>query len=75
MRAASLSVLKLIESTPTLLAAHLRYFHNHGETIILVLAEREGADPVADPRPWPRHGAWYQRRWPGARNVPGTPGR
>jgi hypothetical protein len=41
----------MIESTPTLLAAHLRYFHDHGETIVRALAEREGVDPVADPRP------------------------
>jgi AcrR family transcriptional regulator len=45
-----LSALKLIESTPALLAAHLRYFHDDGETIVRVLAEREGVDP-ADPRP------------------------
>lgn len=45
-----LSALKLIESTPTLLAAHLRYFHDHGETLVRALAEREGVDP-ADPRP------------------------
>jgi AcrR family transcriptional regulator len=48
---AYLPVLKLIESTPTLLAAHLRYFHDHGEAMVSVLAEREGVDPVADPRP------------------------
>ena len=61
---AYLSVLKLVESTPTLLAAHLRYFHDHGETIVRVLAEREGVDPAAD-RPvtprrcWPRStGTW-----------------
>ena len=48
---AYLSVIKMIESTPTLLAAHLRYFHDHGETIVRALAEREGVDPVADPRP------------------------
>jgi AcrR family transcriptional regulator len=48
---AYLSALKLIESTPTLLAAHLRYFHDHGEAIVRVLAEREGIDPGTDPRP------------------------
>src|SRR6266567_2112116 len=48
---AYLSALKLIESTPTLLAAHLRYFHDHGEDIVRVLAEREGTDPGTDPRP------------------------
>jgi AcrR family transcriptional regulator len=46
-----LSVLELIESTPTLLAAHLRYFHDHDEALVAVLAAREGVDPDADPRP------------------------
>jgi AcrR family transcriptional regulator len=46
-----LSVLELIESTPTLLAAHLRYFHDHDEALVGVLARREGVDPDADPRP------------------------
>lgn len=49
-KSAYLSVLKLIESTPALLATHLRYFHEHAETIVRLLAEREGIDP-ADPRP------------------------
>ena len=48
---AYLAALKLIESTPALLAAHLRYFHDQGEAIVRVLAEREGVDPAADPRP------------------------
>jgi AcrR family transcriptional regulator len=46
-----LSVLKLIESTPTLLAASLRYVHDHDEAMVRVLARREGVDPAADPRP------------------------
>jgi AcrR family transcriptional regulator len=46
-----LSALKLIESTPPLLAAHLRYSHDHGEALVRALAEREGVDPGTDPRP------------------------
>ncbi len=46
-----LSVLRLIDSTPALLAAHLRYIHEHDEQVIAVLAQREGVDPVTDPRP------------------------
>ena len=46
-----LSVLELIESTPTLLAAHLRYFHDHDEALVSALAGREGVDPDTDPRP------------------------
>lgn len=47
-----LSVLKLIESSPALLAAHLRYLHEHNRVVVRVLAEREGVDPDTDPRPW-----------------------
>lgn len=46
-----LSAIKLIESSPPLLAAYLRYSHDHGEAIVRALAEREGVDPAADPRP------------------------
>lgn len=46
-----LSIMKLIEGTPSLLAAHLRYMHDQGEEIALALAEREGVDPMADLRP------------------------
>ena len=46
-----LSILELIESTPTLLAAHLRYFHDHDEALVRAIAEREGVDPATDPRP------------------------
>lgn len=46
-----LLALRLIESTPTLLAANLRYVHDQGEAIVRVLAQREGVDPATDPRP------------------------
>ncbi len=46
-----LSVIRLIDATPALLAAHLRYIHDHDEEIIGVLARREGVDPVSDRRP------------------------
>jgi AcrR family transcriptional regulator len=45
-----LSVIRLIETTPALLAAHLRYVHEHDDEIIQVLAEREGV-AATDPRP------------------------
>jgi AcrR family transcriptional regulator len=46
-----LPALKLIESTPPLLAAYLRYSRDHGEALVRALADREGVDPAADPRP------------------------
>ncbi len=46
-----LSALRLIESTPTLLAVNLWYVHDRGEAIVRVLAQREGVDPATDPRP------------------------
>jgi len=46
-----LSVLRLIDSTPALLAAYLRYIHEHDEEVIAVLAQREGVDPATDLRP------------------------
>jgi AcrR family transcriptional regulator len=46
-----LLVVKLIESTPSLLAAHMRYLHDHDDEIIRLLAAREGVDPVTDLRP------------------------
>jgi len=46
-----LSIMKLIEGTPSLLAVHLRYMHDQDEEIARVLAEREGVDPTADLRP------------------------
>ncbi|MHA5051263.1 TetR family transcriptional regulator [Streptomyces sp. SD15] len=42
---------RLIESTPTLLAAHLRRSEEVEEEIARVIAEREGLDVDADPRP------------------------
>jgi hypothetical protein len=41
----------LIDSTPALLAAYLRYVHDHDHEIIQGLAEREGVDPATDRRP------------------------
>jgi AcrR family transcriptional regulator len=46
-----LSVVGLIESTPVLLAAYLRYVHDHDDELTQILAQREGVDPVKDPRP------------------------
>lgn len=43
-------VLGLVDSTPSLLAAHLRQVHVHGEELVKVLAAREGV-PSTDPRP------------------------
>jgi len=48
---AYLSIMKLIEGTPSLLAAHLRYMHEQDEEIARVIAEREGVDPMVDLRP------------------------
>ncbi len=49
--ASYLSVMGLVNSTPALLAAYLRYVHDHDDEIIQVLARREGVDPASDPRP------------------------
>jgi AcrR family transcriptional regulator len=46
-----LSIMKLIEGTPSLLAAHLRYMHDRDGEIARMLAEREGVDPLTDMRP------------------------
>jgi AcrR family transcriptional regulator len=46
-----LPVLQLIDASPDLKAAQLRDFHEHGEEIIDVIAEREGVDPATDRRP------------------------
>jgi AcrR family transcriptional regulator len=46
-----LSVMRLIDSTPALLAAFMRYIHDHDDEIIQVLAQREGVDPATDRRP------------------------
>jgi AcrR family transcriptional regulator len=45
------SVVGLIESTPALLAAYLRYVHDHDDELTQVLAQREGVDPATDRRP------------------------
>ncbi|WP_367323459.1 TetR family transcriptional regulator [Streptomyces sp. HUAS ZL42] len=46
-----LRMYRVIESTPSLLAAHLRRSVETEEKIARVLAEREGLDVDADPRP------------------------
>jgi hypothetical protein len=46
-----LLVIKLIDTTPTLLAALLRYTHDRDDELVRVLAAREGVDPVTDRRP------------------------
>ena len=46
-----LLVVRLIDSTPSLLAAHLRYLHDHDDEIVRLLAQREGVDPETDLRP------------------------
>ena len=46
-----LLVIRLIDSTPSLLAALLRYRHDHDDEIVRVLARREGVDPETDLRP------------------------
>ncbi|MFC4502296.1 MULTISPECIES: TetR family transcriptional regulator [Streptomyces] len=46
-----LRMYRVIESTPVLLAAHLRRSLEVEETLARVIAEREGLDVDADPRP------------------------
>ncbi|MET7735974.1 TetR family transcriptional regulator [Streptomyces sp. NPDC005402] len=46
-----LALYRVIESTPVLLAAHLRRSAEAEEVLTRVLAEREGLDAAADPRP------------------------
>ncbi|WP_432125880.1 TetR/AcrR family transcriptional regulator [Streptomyces sp. bgisy082] len=46
-----LRTFQLIESTPALLAVHLRRSTEMEETIARIIAEREGVDVDADPRP------------------------
>ncbi|MFC9911083.1 TetR family transcriptional regulator [Streptomyces sp. NPDC059862] len=46
-----LRMYQVIESTPVLLAAHLRHFAETEEQMALLIAEREGLDVDADPRP------------------------
>ncbi|KDN85826.1 TetR/AcrR family transcriptional regulator [Kitasatospora cheerisanensis] len=49
--AGALELFELIESTPTLLAAHLRHTLQQEVEVTRVLAEREGLDPAVDLRP------------------------
>jgi AcrR family transcriptional regulator len=46
-----LLVVKLIDTTPSLLAALLRYMHDRDHEIAGMLAAREGVDPETDRRP------------------------
>jgi AcrR family transcriptional regulator len=46
-----LLVMRLVDSTPSLLAAYLRFLHDRDDELVRVLAEREGVDPVSDLRP------------------------
>jgi AcrR family transcriptional regulator len=46
-----LSVLKLIDGTPTLIAASLRDADEHSAEIVAALARREDVDPATDLRP------------------------
>ncbi|GAA2153905.1 TetR family transcriptional regulator [Kitasatospora kazusensis] len=48
---AALELIQLIESTPTLLAAHLRRITEQEQIVAGILAEREGLDPAVDLRP------------------------
>lgn len=48
---AALELFELIESTPTLLAAHLRHTIQQEVEVARILAEREGLDPAVDLRP------------------------
>jgi len=48
---AALELFELIESTPTLLAAHLRRTTQQEDVVARVLADREGLDPAVDLRP------------------------
>ncbi len=43
--------MQMIDAPPALLAAYLRYVHDHDGEIIAVLARREGVDPATDRRP------------------------
>src|ERR1700750_3519420 len=46
-----LSVIRLIEATPALLAANFRFLHDHEDELVGVLAAREGVDPATERRP------------------------
>ncbi|MFE5582204.1 TetR family transcriptional regulator [Kitasatospora sp. NPDC056531] len=47
----ALELMRMIEDTPTLLAAHLRRVTEQEQLVAQVLAEREGLDPAEDLRP------------------------
>jgi len=46
-----LRIVKLIDSTPVLLAAQLRLTHDEDDGVVRALAKREGVDPTTDLRP------------------------
>jgi AcrR family transcriptional regulator len=46
-----LLVVKLIDTTPSLLASLLRYMHDRDQETVRLLAAREGVDPETDRRP------------------------
>jgi AcrR family transcriptional regulator len=46
-----LSVMQLVDSTPALLAAFMRYTQDQDDEVVRILAEREGVDPATDRRP------------------------
>lgn len=46
-----LLVTRLIDGTPSLLAAYLRYMHDRDAEVVRVLAQREDIDPDTDLRP------------------------
>ena len=46
-----MSVMRLIDSTPALLAAFMRSTHDQDDEIVGILARREGVDPATDRRP------------------------
>ncbi|MFF8768991.1 TetR family transcriptional regulator [Kitasatospora sp. NPDC015120] len=48
---AALELIRMIEDTPTLLAAHLRRVTEQERVLIGIIAEREGVDPAEDLRP------------------------
>lgn len=45
------AIVRLIETTPSLLAAQLAMMQRDNERLVRVLAERYAVDPAADPRP------------------------
>ncbi|WP_045693772.1 TetR/AcrR family transcriptional regulator [Streptomyces rubellomurinus] len=47
----ALELLRIIEDTPALLAAHLRRVTEQERRVVQILAEREGLDPAEDLRP------------------------